>query len=326
MAEPGGPVSVADSPRDPLAGDAPQLRATGQAGQNGGGQRDEARGPATSRPGLRAVAITLLLLAAFVLGFAWYLYGLSAIQEHRDQATMFAQLRNELANGVAPLSQPGSIPKPVIAVTPGQPVAVLDIPAIGIHDMVVVDGTSAEDLTHGPGLLPGTVLPGQPGVSGIYGRRATFGAPFARLTELRKGNLIRVVTGEGTASYQVEAFGSSSVLLHDPDPNRLVLLTAWSTAVPTYYINVDAHLISKPGQYSGVAPFIAPDDLPLTGDTQALWLTAAWSLALAAVAAVGTIAAGRWSRWPAYLAVAPVALAVLWNLYQNLAMLLPNIY
>ena len=34
----------------------------------------------------------------------------------------------------------------------------------------------------------------------------------------------------------------------------------------------------------------------------------------------------RWSPWLAYLSVAPIALLVLWNLYQNLAALLPNVY
>jgi hypothetical protein len=29
---------------------------------------------------------------------------------------------------------------------------------------------------------------------------------------------------------------------------------------------------------------------------------------------------------PAYLAAAPLVLAVLWNLYQSLAVLLPNLY
>jgi sortase A len=55
-------------------------------------------------------------------------------------------------------------------------------------------------------------------------------------------------------------------------------------------------------------------------------MTMVWSLALAMVAAIGTVAAIRWSPWAAYLAVVPVALAVLWNLYENLAALLPNLY
>ena len=39
-----------------------------------------------------------------------------------------------------------------------------------------------------------------------------------------------------------------------------------------------------------------------------------------------TVAAARWTPWPAYLAAAPLVLIVLWNLYQSLAALLPNVY
>ena len=51
-----------------------------------------------------------------------------------------------------------------------------------------------------------------------------------------------------------------------------------------------------------------------------------WALALVIVSAAGTVAAARWSPWLAYLAATPLVLAVLWNLYQNLAALLPNLY
>ena len=57
-----------------------------------------------------------------------------------------------------------------------------------------------------------------------------------------------------------------------------------------------------------------------------LGLIMAWALALALVSAAGTIAVTRWSRWPAYLVTAPLLLAVLWNLYQALSALLPNVY
>ena len=64
----------------------------------------------------------------------------------------------------------------------------------------------------------------------------------------------------------------------------------------------------------------------MANDTTTLAMTMVWSLALAMVAAIGTVAATRWSPWVAYLAVVPVAMAVLWNLYENLAALLPNLY
>jgi sortase A len=75
-----------------------------------------------------------------------------------------------------------------------------------------------------------------------------------------------------------------------------------------------------------VATSVYASELPLANDSSTLPMAMVWSLALALVAAIGTVAAARWSRWPAYLAMVPLALAVLWNLYENLAALLPNLY
>jgi sortase A len=268
------------------------------------------------RPILQGVGIGLLLLALFALGMAGYLYFLSDVQEARAQTLLYTRLQDELANQVAPLGP----------TAPGSPVAVLSIPAIGIRDMVVVQGTSPENMTLGPGHLRATPMPGQAGVSEIFGRRATFGAPFARLGELRPGDVIVTITGQGRSVYQVAALGSSHVRIVDPAPNRLLLVTAASPVIPAYYIEVDARLVSpaRPGPPT-VRVLNAPE-LTLAANYQALVLTFIWAIALVGVSAVGTYAALRWSPWAAYLAAVPVAIAVLWNLYESLSALLPNVY
>lgn len=289
------------------------------AGQPGGGTSPPAPPPAASpRPALRSAGISLLLLGVLVLGFAGYLYGLSGVQEARSQAVMFTQLQNQLANQVAPLGP----------TTPGSPVAILTIPSIGVRDLVVVQGTSPQSLTLGPGHRRDTPMPGQGGVSAIYGRVATFGAPFARLAELQPGSFITVTTGQGVSTYTVAAVTDGGQVIDDPWPNRLVLMTASSPIVPSSFIEVDARLPGSPRPSPGVAPVISSSELPMAGDHSALALTEVmeWALALAVVAAGATFAALRWSPWPAYLAAAPLILAVLWNLYQSLAMLLPNLY
>lgn len=171
-------------------------------------------------------------------------------------------------------------------------------------------------------------MPGQAGVSQIFGRRATFGAPFARVGQLRPGDLIQVITGQGVCAYTVAAVTTNRQIIHDPAPDRLLLLTATSPVVPSYYVTVDAHLTSTPHPSPGVSPVITSSELPLAGDrgTLALTLTMEWALALALLSGLATLAATRWSPWAAYLAMAPLALAVLWNLYQSLAALLPNLY
>jgi LPXTG-site transpeptidase (sortase) family protein len=205
-------------------------------------------------------------------------------------------------------------------------VAILTIPVIGIKNMIVVEGTSPENLELGPGHVRNSPLPGQNGVAEILGRKATFGAPFGRLDQLKKGDKLTVITGQGKATYLIVAKGDSHHLVQDPQPNRLLLLTACSAVIPTSYCYLDADLISKPQQDPGGRPAITTAETPLSGDSSVLVLTMVWGLALVIISVAGTVAAARWSPWLAYLAAAPPAFAVLWNLYQSLAALLPNVY
>lgn len=258
----------------------------------------------------------LILLGVFLLGFLAYLFGISGVQEARAQSNAYATLRWELGQQVAPLA----------AATPGAPVAILNIPAIGITNMIVVEGTSPENLELGPGHVPNTPLPGENGVAEIFGRRASFGAPFGKLGELRRGDKVTIITGQGTSAYTVIARGDSGHLVKDPAPNRLLLLTACSAVVPSTYCYLDAELTSEPQQDPGGRPLITAAETPLSGDSSVLALTLVWGLALVIISVAGTVAAARWSPWLAYMAAAPLALAVLWNLYQSLAALLPNVY
>jgi sortase A len=202
----------------------------------------------------------------------------------------------------------------------------MDIPSIGMRDVVVVEGTSPENLTLGPGHLRNTPLPGQLGLSVIYGRRATFGAPFGRLDRLEPGAQIITITQQGKSVYKVVAIGDSQHPVKDTKLNRLALLTSSSTEVPSYYLEVDADLVSAVHNGPVQMPVIGPTEQALAGDSGALVLTMTWGLALALVAVGGSFAAARWSPWPVYLILAPAALAIVWNLYENLAALLPNLY
>ena len=144
--------------------------------------------------------------------------------------------------------------------------------------------------------------------------------------ELKRGDKVTVITGQGKASYTIVARGDSRHLVEDPAPNRLLLLTACSPVIPTSYCYLDAEITSAPQQDPGGRPAITTAETPLSGDTGVLVLTMVWGLALVIISVAGTVAAARWSPWLAYLAAAPLALAVLWNLYQSLAALLPNVY
>jgi sortase A len=264
----------------------------------------------------RCVAISVLLLALLVMGFVGYVLGVSRIQEASAQHRLYETLAGELGQDIGPLGP----------TKPGAPVAVLDIPSIGITDLVVVEGTSPEDMMAGPGHLRNTPLPGQLGLSVIFGRRVTFGSPFARLDNLRPGDKITTITQQGKSVYKVVAVGDSQHPVKDTTLNRLALLTTTSSSVPTYYLEVDADLVSTVNNGPVQMPAIGPSEQALAGDSGALVLTMIWGLALVIVSVGTAVAAARWSPWPVYLIAAPAVLAVVWVLYENFAALLPNLY
>jgi sortase A len=302
--------------------------------------RIRARRPARPRPAVtparrasdttfRSVGVAITLLAVAILGFVGYLYVLSGAQEARAQTTLYAKLQGQLGQGIAPAGPeaptgPDGAMQPV---SPGNPMALLSIPSIGVRNLVVVYGTSPEDLTLGPGLLRDTPLPGQSGISVIFGRRATFGAPFARLPQLRAGARITAVTSQGTATYQVvDVASSKKAVPFRSYASQLLLVTADSRVAPAHYVEVEARLVGAAQPTPSSLPAIGPSEVALGRDASALIPAMAWAIALAAAAALGTVLASRWSRWPAWIATIPVIIAILWNLYQCLTALLPNVY
>lgn len=279
---------------------------------------------------VRSVGVTLTLLAVAILGFVGYLYYLSGVQEARAQTTLYARLQGELGGATAPTGPaiPGHPVSPSSdAAVPGDPIALLDIPAIGISDMVIVEGTSPENLTLGPGHLRDTPFPGQAGISVVFGRRATFGSPFSDLPLLRKGDVLTTTTSQGLARYQVIALSNSSKPVPFSEiPNQILLVTADSRIAPAHYIEVEARLLGTPFPESGYLPTVGSSEVALGRDSFALIPAMAWAIALAAAALAGSFLAGRWARWPAWIVTIPVLLAIIWNLYESLSALLPNLY
>lgn len=76
------------------------------------------------------------------------------------------------------------------------------VPKVGL-DAVVFEGVSGETLAQGPGHMPDTPLPGQPGNAVISGHRTTHGRPFFDFDLLQPGDRIDVETSIGTHVYVV---------------------------------------------------------------------------------------------------------------------------
>jgi sortase A len=84
----------------------------------------------------------------------------------------------------------------------GDPIARIEIPAIGVNEIVVA-GVGKSDLKKGPGHYPETPIPGQLGNAAIAGHRTTYGQPFFDVDELVDGDEIVVTTTAGRFVYRV---------------------------------------------------------------------------------------------------------------------------
>jgi LPXTG-site transpeptidase (sortase) family protein len=159
------------------------------------------RGIFGNRPAWLTTFTWIEIIGAFIILFVgWQLWGTSIAQAH-DQNQLKTQFDNGLKTHKPPTPAAGRgalIPASTHFGTPadGSVVAHIQIPAIGV-DQYVVSGTTATDLSRGPGLYVGTALPGQAGNVGIAGHRTTHGAPFNRLGDLKPGDKIVLTTTWG---------------------------------------------------------------------------------------------------------------------------------
>ena len=252
---------------------------------------------------ITAVGIALVLLIVF-------LYAFTPLTNSRDQHRLLAELTSDSAsNSKATFALTRGIIPPE-----GRPVALLRIPALHLRQAVVA-GTSASDLEGGPGLMPGTVLPGEAGNAVIAGRRLTFGAPFAALGTLRSGDMVSVTDGLGTFRYRIHSVrtvlaGRSDVVGPSPD-NRLTLVTSNSSTAPGGRLVAVGSLVHQPVRAPTPPPTVTPaTELGLSGDPGAGGSIALWLDLLIVVGAATGFAVWRWRRpLPTYLLAMPVILA-----------------
>lgn len=136
----------------------------------------------------------------------------------------------EILNDSAPASLSSSTAPELIgeeAPGVGEALGWIRIPVADV-DHVIVSGVTPEVLKLGPGHMPWTPLPGQPGNAVVSGHRTTYGAPFFDLDLLEAGDEIYVETAIGTHTYQVREIRvvePTDVWVTDPRPG------AWLTLV-----------------------------------------------------------------------------------------------
>lgn len=331
----GAPPPAEDQPAD-LADDEPRRR--------------------FDRWGLAAEALTVVgvMVLVFVVYAVWGT-GLAAAQSQRQlERTFNEQLRTSVSLGADAEEQDSGIlggpttdddeeqadeeaadeAVALVQPSPGDPIAILDLPTIGSRQ-IVVEGTRAGDLTAGPGRLRSSPQPGRAGNAVLFGRRTTYGRPFAQLDELRPGDPMDVVTTEGKFRYVVQQV--RVVAAGEPDPigatfsNRLTLVTSddkYGTTGRLVAIGLlEGAPVPTPTDADGrppPVPFVKPDEFGTKRTTADIALAILFTQALVA-AYFGTKWLYRnWLPWSTWLVTAPVFILVALLWLDSMTRLLPS--
>ena len=268
---------------------------------------------------MRIAGYGLTIFGLAVVAYALYLFGLSRLEYGRSQRHLVQSLSQQLAQGNAPIG--GRIAE-------GTPVAILEIPRLHVR-VAIVEGTSGSLLKQGPGHLRTSPFPGQRGSSVVMGRRIGFGGPFRNLGDLRKGDTIRTITGQGRAVYVVSSVRAAkrdgTDVLGKSAGNQLALVTSSPEVRAQRRLVVTGTLRSPPVLTPAGRPTeISRNELGLQGDGSAVLPLLLWVelLALAAVGAAWLYR--RWPRWSTYLVTTPVLALLVLQVFDNLTPMLPS--
>jgi hypothetical protein len=169
--------------------------------------------------------VALWCVIAVVI-FGLVLYVIEPLFQERDQGMLLDNYRTSIDKAANQATGLQGVEVPTVAPAFGSPVSVLEIGSLGLQT-VVVEGVDSATTRVGPGHVPGTAAPGQPGNSVIVGRRTMFGGTFGDLSSMTIGDEISVTTTQGQTLYQVTDVGGSELT---PDANPI---TAPAVPAPT---------------------------------------------------------------------------------------------
>jgi len=264
---------------------------------------------------------TMVALVCFwvVAQMLWF----GGVAENRDQQLLYRQFRTELAAATAPVG-------PVTPV--GDPVALMTIPQLGVQQ-VVVEGTASGDLLAGPGHLRNTVLPGQAGTSVVFGRASTYGAPFRRITSLRKGDQIAVVMGQGERMFHVIGVRRAGDPLPQPPAAgvaRLTLVTAqgsgrFGALAPHDAVYVDAEAAKGFDAPAGLPTTVPAPEKVLATEAGALPLVVLCLGLLVGATLAVVVARQRFSAVRVWVVACAPVIALAWFTTDAVMRLLPNL-
>jgi sortase A len=193
----GDPTGTAD--RAPTAPEPSAVRQVTPGDEQGA---DEHRRPLLPLTPRRIGAVVAAWLLVTIVGVGLVLYGLGPMLEQRDQRHLLTHYRVAITHAANEAFGLPGVEKITEAPDTGAPVAIMEIPAIHFRQ-VMVEGVGPQQTRHGPGHVPGTAGPGQPGNAAVAGRNAAFGGPFSQIDKLKRGDEIVVTTVQGQTLYVV---------------------------------------------------------------------------------------------------------------------------
>ncbi|MFL6237749.1 MAG: class D sortase [Thermoanaerobaculia bacterium] len=200
----------------------------------------------SKKPVLRWVERALLIVAIVCLGswaYAWidsayYQYrenqildeSLSQTQEAPPAAQSSASQTDSLGSFQPRSAVPREPPRKPLA--DGELVGRIEIPRLGIST-IVLEGVGTKTLRRGVGHIPETAPPGTGGNVGLAAHRDSF---FRGLKDIRKNDIIRLKTLDGSYQYRVESTEivtpEDTQVLADTGLPELTLVTCY----PFYYV------------------------------------------------------------------------------------------
>jgi sortase A len=180
---------------------------------------------------LASLSVATLLVVEVLVGY---------LMQQRAQAQLAQRFSRYAAIAASAYGQAGLSPMPDAAALIGEPVAIIDVPALALTQ-IAIEGSTAQRTRNGLGHVPGTAMPGNSGHAVLVGRRSTFGAPLRDLPAMPVGAVITVTTIQGQSRYKVIDVQPDSL----PE-NVLELRTASAVLASSGTVSVFAQMQGQP--------------------------------------------------------------------------------
>ena len=300
------------------------------------------------RPSNGKLVALWLIVAVLMVGLV--LYVVEPMFQQRTQGMLLDDYRASIDQAANQATGLGGVEVSANAPEIGSPVGILEIGPIGLQQ-VVIEGANSHATQKGPGHVPGTAGPGQPGNSVVVGRSGMFGGPFDGLSRLVPGDQFVVTTTQGQSLYEVADVGSVTItddpaaagtsapqvdssldggsvslasLYGTSTDDRLTLVTSasafpWNTGEAEVVIAVMKGKPFAPTPQNGRSSH----ETGLTGDSTRWPLAMLTFLCLAAVLVAAVFLYRRSSAKIAYLLTVPALLAFALVSSESLSLLLP---